>query len=155
MPDIAWRGECGSFKYRVAALIRHADSVLLCEVDGLDYTILPGGKVRLGEDTRAALTREIGEELGRELRVGALSLIVENLYHNNGLHHEVGFYYDVPWPDHLPEDVARDSSEPGHHFHWIPIADLHHARLQPAALIPDIQTPTGSPRHILLDRRNT
>jgi ADP-ribose pyrophosphatase YjhB (NUDIX family) len=49
-------------------------------VDGLGYWFLPGGRVRFGESSDAALARELAEELGHVLPAGQLALVVENIF---------------------------------------------------------------------------
>jgi 8-oxo-dGTP pyrophosphatase MutT (NUDIX family) len=73
--DISWSGPDGTFNLRVAAIIRRGEEVLLCTVDGLDYWFLPGGRVRLGEASDAALARELAEELGTSCAPGTWHLL--------------------------------------------------------------------------------
>lgn len=60
----------------VAAVIRHGDEILACRRrPGISLAGLwefPGGKVEPGETPEDALAREIREELGIDIRVGAL-----------------------------------------------------------------------------------
>jgi ADP-ribose pyrophosphatase YjhB (NUDIX family) len=58
----------GSPRIRVAALLRHGDSVLLCEQQksGRAYWLLPGGGVEEGESLHVALARELTEECALE-----------------------------------------------------------------------------------------
>ena len=58
----------GAPRIRVAALLRHGDSVLLCEQRKGDraYWLLPGGGVEEGESLHVALARELTEECALE-----------------------------------------------------------------------------------------
>lgn len=152
--DITWRTQDGVFKYRVAALVSNGDRLLVCEMDSLDYVFLPGGKVRLGEDTRSALARELTEELGRDLTIGSLKLIVENLYQTDQLEHEVCLYYHVHWPVDVSAESVNETVEPGHRFRWIPVTELSGSTLQPAELLPALQSASDRQRHVILDRRS-
>src|SRR6516162_5593914 len=99
--DISWSAPGETFNFRVAAVIIHDRKVLLCTVDGLGYWFLPGGRVRFGEPAQLALSRELAEELGHQFPAGRLALVVENIYRDSSLQHEVGFYYRLSWPPGL------------------------------------------------------
>jgi ADP-ribose pyrophosphatase YjhB (NUDIX family) len=148
--DISWSGRPGTFNLRVAAVITRGDDVLLCTVDGLGYWFLPGGRVRLGEPSDAALTRELAEELGHALPPGPLALVAENIYRDGSLQHEIGLYYRLRWPDALdPADLHR-GTEPGHHFRWVPMTGLGSAGFRPAGLIPILPGLAVGLRHVVL-----
>src|SRR5258708_9507087 len=122
--DISWSGPRETFNLRVAAVITRGGKILLCTVDGLGYWFLPGGRVRFGEPSGAALARELAEELGHQLPAGELALIVENIYRDTALQHEVGLYYHLAWPDTLASDDLDGGVEPGHLFCWTPVGEL-------------------------------
>jgi ADP-ribose pyrophosphatase YjhB (NUDIX family) len=151
--DISWTGRPGTFNLRVAAIIVRDGSLLVCTVGRLGYWFLPGGRVRLGEPSGAALARELIEELGRELPGGELALIVENLFTQRGLQHELGLYYRINWPAGLAADDLADGAEAGHTFRWVPLPSLRSIPFEPAGLIPVLQEPAGPLRHIVLDGR--
>jgi ADP-ribose pyrophosphatase YjhB (NUDIX family) len=147
--DISWNDPAGSFNLRVAAILTRGEQILLCTEAGLGYWYLPGGRVRFGESTDAALARELAEELGHEFPAGELALVVENMYAETGLEHEIGFYYRLAWPATLDRDDL-DGGEPGHTFRWAPAGELGALRFEPARLVPVLQNPTGTLRHVVL-----
>jgi ADP-ribose pyrophosphatase YjhB (NUDIX family) len=151
--DISWSGPGEIFNLRVAAVITRGGKILLCTVDGLGYWFLPGGRVRFGEPSGAALARELAEELGHQLPTGELALIVENIYRDAALQHEVGLYYHLAWPDTMASDDLDGGVEPGHLFCWTPVGELGSVRFEPAGLVPVLQNLGDGLHHMVLDRR--
>jgi 8-oxo-dGTP pyrophosphatase MutT (NUDIX family) len=150
--DISWSGPAGTFNLRVAAVISRGDQVLLCTVDTLDYWFLPGGRVRFGEPSAAALVRELAEELGHDLPPGPLALVVENIFRKRSLEHEIGLYYRITWPSTLAPDDLEAGIESGHLFRWVPVRELGSVDFRPAGLIPILPELTDTLRHVVLDR---
>jgi ADP-ribose pyrophosphatase YjhB (NUDIX family) len=150
--DISWRAPGGRFNLRAAAMITRGDEILLCQVDPLGCWFLPGGRVRLGEPSDAALARELTEELGRELPAGRLALIVENIFTGETLEHELGVYYQLTWPDALADDDLASGTEPGHWFRWVPLSELRSVWFEPAGLVPFLQDLGDGLRHVVLER---
>ncbi len=78
----------------VAALIRKKEKVLLCQrKEGDDYGLLwefPGGVVEENEDLKAAIEREIEEELG--IKIKAKDLIDEFTDENENLKIKIFFF---------------------------------------------------------------
>jgi ADP-ribose pyrophosphatase YjhB (NUDIX family) len=151
--DISWSTAGETFNLRVAAVIEHDHKVLLCTVDGLGYWFLPGGRVRFGESARLALSRELAEELGHQFPPGRLALVVENIYRDNFLEHEIGFYYRLAWPAGLAESELDSGTEPGHRFRWAAVGEISSLRFEPAGLVPVLQQLGEDVRHVLLDPR--
>ena len=86
------------FNVRSAALIRYQDYYLLSKRIDKDYYSLVGGRINYGEDSKAAIIREIKEELDFDIAVADLKLcrIVENFYNYGEVYiHEYLFVYEI------------------------------------------------------------
>jgi ADP-ribose pyrophosphatase YjhB (NUDIX family) len=151
--DISWSAPGKTFNLRVAAVITHDRKILLCTVGELGYWFLPGGRVRFGEPAQIALSRELAEELGHRFPAGRLALVVENIYRDRSLQHEVGFYYCLTWPGTLADGDLDGGVEPGHRFRWIAVSELSSVRFEPAGLVPVLQELGDGVRHVVLDQR--
>jgi 8-oxo-dGTP diphosphatase len=72
----------------VAALIVRDDTVLICQRTKYQPMALkwefPGGKIEPGEEARAALRRELDEELGIDAKIGDEVARLKHTYRNGG-----------------------------------------------------------------------
>ena len=63
MKDLSIMVDSIKFNYRVGLLIKKGNQVLIECNDILDYSVVPGGRVKLLEDSLNALIREVKEEM--------------------------------------------------------------------------------------------
>lgn len=115
------------FNYRVAGIIIMNGHVLVCREDDDDYTMLPGGRVELGEASAVSLVREMQEELAMPASVGRMIATSESFYSREGEDfHEMGFFYAVDLPGQGPNGSSPWLQRPdeGHilSFYWVPLA---------------------------------
>jgi 8-oxo-dGTP pyrophosphatase MutT (NUDIX family) len=137
------------FNFRVGAVIRRDRAVLTCSLPGSTFCFLPGGRVRAGEATQAALERELHEELGVRASVGSLAMIVENFFpYGEHRYHELGLYYVVELPDGIDPSTVTDV-ENGATFRWIEIEDLAAADLRPSFLCEALSGDLGTTQHFV------
>lgn len=93
------------------AVIRRGDALLVFEArdDVKDETYYRplGGGVEFGENSKDALAREFGEELGAEIEVGKRLGVLENVFTWRGTPgHEIAFLYEAVFVD--PGFYERD-----------------------------------------------
>lgn len=130
------------FNYRVAAVIIVDGHVLICDENSDGFSMLPGGRVELGEQSALSLEREIAEEIGLPGEIGPLILTSESFYRRfDQDFHELGFFYRAS----LPADARPNGASPWrvtydegseHRFHWVALDGngMEELNLQPVWL---------------------
>lgn len=88
-----------------------------------------GGEIEFGENWRAALTRELNEELGIDVTIIGEPLMMENIFvHEGATGHEVMFLAEVAFPDGTFSDQDRIDfrEDNGEEIvaRWFDLADL-------------------------------
>lgn len=139
MTDVLWKTGDYVFSYRVAGICRENGSVLLQKpTNGNDFAF-PGGHVSLGETNGQTLEREFREEIGAQIRVGALRWVGE-LFFPWGEHqcHQICLYYDI---EILSPEIPRTGVFPAREqidgrsfqmeFHWVPLDELRTIEVYP------------------------
>lgn len=82
------------FNYRVAAVIRHEEKLLVCRAERDEFYYLPGGRVKDGETSAEAVRRELREECSSEAVTEGPLFLVENFFSLHGRRvHELCVYY--------------------------------------------------------------
>ena len=149
------------FNYRVAAIFLEAGHVLVCDEDDDGYSMLPGGRIELGEPSRLSLEREIAEEIGLAAEVGELRLTSESFYRREGEDfHELGLFYlcrftPAQQPDgNAPWRVTHDE-DCEHRFHWVRLEGdgLEQLNLKPDWLRQVLRALPDSLTHVVSDER--
>lgn len=146
----------GRFNLRTAAILADDGHVLLCQSQASDsFWFLPGGRVDLMEATPDTLRREMAEELGAQVEVGPLQLVVENFFTLDGRsYHEVGFYYRVTFTDPAFLDKSRSwygivDGPYKLNVRWFRLDELDQVNLLPAFLPEALSNLTEGTRHIV------
>ena len=134
--DLTFKVEETCFNYRVGAICKHDNKILILQNKGEDYWYVPGGRVKLLENSEDALKRELAEEIGVPIKRKRLIWSVENFFTlSERKFHEISFYYEVELHE-LPANGADQYilEEEGrtYLFRWVPVEELHTYNLQPA-----------------------
>lgn len=135
MNDLSIETSEGKLNIRVGALIvRDGKLLMIWEPNGKHwYTV--GGRVKMGEDTYEAVSRELKEELGGAaecLPAGKLAVVNECFFDFDGVFcHEIGFYYLFDGSD-LPEELTLSDCEG--RLEWLSREDIGRETLFPLFL---------------------
>ena len=83
---------------RVGAIIKYQNKILIEKNQNVDFSVIPGGRIKTLENSKEALLREINEELELDLTNEEFKLIsiVENFFiFNDTKYHELYLIYKV------------------------------------------------------------
>ena len=78
--DLTFKVEETCFNYRVGAICKHGDKILILQGNGEDFWYVPGGRVKMLENSEDALKRELAEELAVPIKVKRSLWSVENFF---------------------------------------------------------------------------
>lgn len=115
------------------AVILRDGQILLAHTRGASNTYLPGGHVEFGEAARAALRRELWEELGREAQIGPFLGAVEHRFLAGPKEfHEINLVFALANPDDFQTAASREGQL---EVFWQPVSELDGVNLQPRPLL--------------------
>ena len=100
MEDISVNVGSHLLNFRVSAIFRNKDKILLHhDLDSIHYT-LPGGRVKEGETTKETLKSEIKEEMGQDIKIIKSVSFMENLFTmDEKKYHEILVTYELEFLD--------------------------------------------------------
>lgn len=129
------------FNLRVGVVLRYQDEVLI-ELSKIGTnSVIPGGRIKVGEDSRDALKREMEEEMGFSIAKEKLSFVklFENFFtYENTPVHELFIVYEYPVceSDYQKLCILKDNKDNNNtYFSFIKLNDLDKVNLLPEALI--------------------
>lgn len=137
---------------RVAGVLMREGKILVQrDVGGNEYA-LPGGHVRIGETTEAALIREYREEAGAAILVQHILWTEECFWKSSGIPvHNLCFYYLIALEEGsaIPDTGAfvphRDN--PRVEIGWMPVNELSGVIHYPEFLMEGIRNLDAPPHH--------
>ncbi|MCU5396861.1 NUDIX hydrolase [Bacillus toyonensis] len=154
--DLTFKVEETCFNYRVGAICKHDNKILILQGDGEDFWYVPGGRVKMLENSEDALKRELAEELAVPIEVKRLIWSVENFFTlSERKLHEISFYYEVELKE-LPANGADqyilNEEDRTYMFKWVPIEELDAYNLQPAFIKEKVKDLPVHTEHIILQK---
>jgi ADP-ribose pyrophosphatase YjhB (NUDIX family) len=96
-----------NFEVCIRAIIQNRGKILVCWNKEKGYYFFPGGHLNFLESIPKALSRELKEELGMEIKKFSFIGLVDNIYEEEGKnHHEINLVFKV-----IPEKIISESKE--------------------------------------------
>jgi len=150
--DAVFKVEAGIFNFRVAGVMIENGHVLLHKQVNDDHWALPGGRVKVLEESASGVKRELMEELGVVVEIENLLWVTENFFtYNEANFHEIGFYYLVSSEKMMKHDEAFNGIEGKDLlYQWVPINKLEELTLYPKFLKTSLKELPPSTQHIII-----
>lgn len=153
--DIKINKAFGKFKFRVNGILIHNDKILLVKIHKNPFYCLPGGHVKLGEDTESAIIREFKEETGYDVKINKLIYIIENFFvRNNGEKiQELGFYYLIDLENEKDLNYNEYRTMDGDielQLKWFSMDELKNIEFRPKELKEKIQNKNMNLEHLII-----
>ncbi len=135
--DLKIKTETEEFHGRTCGIIKKENKFLIMKVNKTSYYHLPGGHIEIGEDSKQAVIREIGEEIGCEVQKAKLFAIQENFWIRRGKQcHGIEFYYIIkPNKQFQMKNYEKKEIDKGEEklleFKWVTLEELKNIDLRP------------------------
>ena len=129
--DINFKEEGYTFNFRVAALIRNGNKILVEQNKQVDYYGLPGSRCKLGEDSISAIIREMLEETGEEMEYVRSVGILENFFISRYTHspyHEILMIHELKFKNkdtYKKDNIINLEEKKDGKFYWKEIDELN------------------------------
>ena len=156
--DVKINNLYGNFKFRVNGILIQNNEILVVKINPNSFYCLPGGHVKIGEDSQNAIIREMKEETGYDTHIIKLISVTENFFirKNNKKIHELGFYYllKLNSENEIKEkeyDMLEENEEENTlHFKWIPINKLKNIDFKPIEVKEKIENRDNNFEHLII-----
>lgn len=128
--DICFKENNYTFNFRVAALIRNGNKILVEKNSAVDYYGLVGGRCKLGENSIEALIREIKEETGEDVSFIRSVGMLENFFisrYTNSPYHEILIIHELEFRNkemYQKNEIINLEEECNAKFYWRDISSL-------------------------------
>ncbi len=131
------------FNYRVAAIIRYNNKILVQKDTEAPYYSLIGGRCKIRESSIEAILREFKEETGLDATFLKPLAIIENFFtlaFNQKKFHEILIIHELKLKDekidiHKILNSVEDTKKDRITYHWISIDNLKKASFKPEIVL--------------------
>lgn len=146
-----------TFNHRAAGILIQEAAILLEYYEKEDYWVLPGGRVKVGEDSKIGVEREWLEELGLEVNGTRLIALIENFFvnHRTGSQrhfHEISMYYQLESSTNIPFQIGQKfhgAESDKLNYSWVPLTELVNLNFRPEILTNYLVNLPECPVHLI------
>ncbi len=137
--DLTIKLDDAVFNYRIGLMIQKGDSILVEVNPEIDFVVIPGGRVKVLENTLDTLKREVKEEMNIDVLDSEVKMkaFIENFFEmNNKKYHELFILYKMNIDEddkRFTQNMINHDSE-ANYYKWVKIEDLDKVNLLPKSI---------------------
>lgn len=138
---------------RAGAVIIHNKKILTHKNINKDYYCLPGGRVKIGENSIETVKRELQEELNKDVEITGYVATIENFFElEEKKYHEIYFLHKIEFINE--EDKKIESTIHNMEgkeyliYEWLDLDKIDEYNIMPSCL-KDIIKSTNLPQHVI------
>ena len=132
--DVRYTNDNYQFLLRVSTLIFNEDEskVLLFNVTGRSFYMLPGGKINELEESIDAIKREVKEELGwKHLEYKFLGISEEFVNDKGYNNHQINLIYKGIYKNKIDKEEFKGLEGDWINFKWVDVKDINNYKIYP------------------------
>ena len=132
--DVRYTNDDYQFLLRVSTLIFNEDEskVLLFNVTGRSFYMLPGGKINELEESIDAIKREVKEELGWENLEYKFLGVSEELVNDKGYNnHQINLIYKGIYKNKIDKEEFKGLEGDWINFKWVDVENINNYKIYP------------------------
>ena len=136
MPDINFTLDTEVFNYRVGAVIKKNNKILVQKDGPSDYYTLIGGRCKLGESSVEAALREVKEETGINAKYVKTLGIIENFFlssYNHKNYHEILIINEIKLESDI--DDIKNIEGKDEKYEWLSLDELKESKFLPEIVL--------------------
>lgn len=125
------------FNARTSALIYNKDlsKVLLFNVEGRNFYMLPGGRIEELEESIDTIKREIKEEIGWDNITYSFLVLSEEFANDKGYNnHQINIIYKGIYNDEIKEIKFKGLEGDWINFEWVDVNNIHQYKIFPEGI---------------------
>lgn len=142
--DINYGNQDYQFLCRTSAVIFNSDmtKVLLFNVEGRKFYLLPGGKMAQREESIDAIKREVKEELGYENIDFSFLAVSEQFVVDKGkFNQQINLIYKGVFKEEIKKLEFKGLEGDWINFCWVPVSDIDNYEVYPKMIKEAIKNP--------------
>lgn len=124
---------------RAAGIIEHNGKILVHKEISKDHYALIGGRVKIGEDSKTTIKREIKEELGKEIKTTGYIATIENFFEEKGQkYHEILFVHKAEFINEedkkIEQTLKNVEGKENLRYEWIEKSKIEEYKILPGTI---------------------